>query len=306
MLSPDDALTRLDAALAAARAAGADAADAEGTGGHLSDERIANLEALVRLAHDFKALDARPSVTGFLTWLSDTTRGDTVDRRTDAVELTTFHAAKGLEWPVVHLAGLEQGLVPIGHAATATALAEERRLFYVAITRAEHELCCTWASRRTFGTRTVDRQPSPYLDEVDAACAALRRGEVPADWAAHLAALRGRPDASRAGNPRRPATGGRRGGALRDLPEADEALFEALKAWRTEQARAAKMPAYVIFHDTTLATIASERPTTTAELLTVPGVGPAKVGRYGDAVLAVVSSGRYPADGGTDTTEHAG
>jgi len=55
----------------------------------------------------------------------------------DAVEVATFHAAKGLEWPIVHLAGLEQGLMPISRAKTPAEVAEERRLLYVAITRAD-------------------------------------------------------------------------------------------------------------------------------------------------------------------------
>ena len=63
-----------------------------------------------------------------------------VSTSADAVELSTFHGAKGLEWPVVHVAGLEKGYVPIGYAKTGAQLAEERRLLYVAITRAQ-QLC---------------------------------------------------------------------------------------------------------------------------------------------------------------------
>ena len=78
----------------------------------------------------------------------------------DVVTLSTIHAAKGLEWPVVHLAGMEDGLVPIGHAKTPEAKSEERRLVYVAITRAERELHCSWAEHRTFGGRVSDRSSS--------------------------------------------------------------------------------------------------------------------------------------------------
>ena len=84
----------------------------------------------------------------------------------DAVDVATFHAAKGLEWPIVHLAGLEQGLVPISRAQTSAEVAEERRLLYVAITRAERELHCHWAAERAFGDRTSDRSPSPYLNAI--------------------------------------------------------------------------------------------------------------------------------------------
>ena len=84
----------------------------------------------------------------------------------DAVDVATFHAAKGLEWPIVHLAGMEQGLVPISRAQTPSEIAEERRLLYVAITRAERELHCHWAAERAFGERTVSRAPSPYLNAI--------------------------------------------------------------------------------------------------------------------------------------------
>ena len=84
----------------------------------------------------------------------------------DAVDVATFHAAKGLEWPIVHLAGMEQGLVPINRAQTLAEVAEERRLLYVAITRAERELHCHWAAERAFGDRTVSRSPSPYLNAI--------------------------------------------------------------------------------------------------------------------------------------------
>ena len=76
----------------------------------------------------------------------------------DAVDVATFHAAKGLEWATVHLAGAEDGFVPIAHARTAAAKAEEVRLLYVAMTRAERELRITFAEQRTFNGRVVDRR----------------------------------------------------------------------------------------------------------------------------------------------------
>ena len=94
----------------------------------------------------------------------------------DAVDVATFHAAKGLEWPIVHLAGLEQGLVPISWAQTSAEVAEEQRLLYVAITRAERELHCHWAAERAFGERTMSRSPSPYLNAILTAAARGRTG----------------------------------------------------------------------------------------------------------------------------------
>jgi DNA helicase-2/ATP-dependent DNA helicase PcrA len=85
----------------------------------------------------------------------------------DAVELATFHRAKGLEWPSVHVVGLEEGFVPIVYAESTEARAEERRLLYVALTRASVDLHCSWArSRRMANGRTMDRQPSPWLAAV--------------------------------------------------------------------------------------------------------------------------------------------
>ena len=84
------------------------------------------------------------------------------------VELATFHRAKGLEWEAVAVVGLEDGFVPIVHAATPAALDEERRLLYVALTRAARILECSWARTRTMGAsgRIIDRQPSRWLADV--------------------------------------------------------------------------------------------------------------------------------------------
>jgi DNA helicase-2/ATP-dependent DNA helicase PcrA len=85
----------------------------------------------------------------------------------DAVELATFHRAKGLEWTSVSVVGLEEGFVPIIYAESEAARAEERRLLYVALTRASQQLHCSWARSRTMGRgRTVERQPSPWLAAV--------------------------------------------------------------------------------------------------------------------------------------------
>jgi DNA helicase-2/ATP-dependent DNA helicase PcrA len=89
----------------------------------------------------------------------------------DAVTLATFHQAKGLEWPTVAVVGLEEGTVPIVHATSSETLAEERRLLYVAVTRAESRLWCSWAavSSSTRGARR--RRPSPLLGPLRAVLA---------------------------------------------------------------------------------------------------------------------------------------
>jgi superfamily II DNA helicase RecQ len=80
-----------------------------------------------------------------------------------------------------------------------------------------------------------------------------------------------------------------------DVAAADAPLYAALVDWRLRQSRAASAPAYVIFPNTTLAAIATARPTSTRTLLDVPGVGPVKAERYGEAVLALVAEHPRPA-----------
>jgi DNA helicase II / ATP-dependent DNA helicase PcrA len=107
------------------------------------------------------------------------------------VELATFHRAKGLEWEAVHVVGLEEGLVPIVHAATPEALAEERRLLYVALTRAGRVLECSWARSRTMGSgRAMDRRASPWVADLADACAPGEARPAPHDAARRFADLR--------------------------------------------------------------------------------------------------------------------
>ena len=129
-----------------------------------ADERAA-LAALIRMGRDYLRLDPVGGADTFSSWLTATVQseGDHPGGR-DAVDVATFHAAKGLEWTTVHLAGVEDGYVPIAHARTAAARAEEARLLYVAMTRAQRELRISWAERRTFGGKVVERRRSPLLD----------------------------------------------------------------------------------------------------------------------------------------------
>ncbi|HEX2849790.1 MAG TPA: ATP-dependent DNA helicase UvrD2 [Acidimicrobiales bacterium] len=253
-----------------------------------TDDRRLNIEALVRLAREYAALDPQPSLSGFQAWLVATTKGDEPDRRDpgDAVEIATFHRAKGLEWPVVFVAGLEKGFVPIGRAESPEAEGEERRLLYVALTRAEEELHCSWAERRTFGERTISRSPSPWLDIVQSVIASIEGAADAVDWRARI---------DRERSKLRPAAGGGRrrtghsAGSREVGTSPDPEVLEALKAWRSSAARAANVPAYVIFHDTTLAAVAELKPRTRDALLAIPGLGPLKAERYGEALLALVA-----------------
>ena len=240
------------------------------------DERASSLENLDRLARELLAADPVATIGAFGGWLRATLGADHLPAGGDAVELATFHAAKGLEWPIVFLAGVERGLVPISHADTPAARAEERRLLYVAVTRAQHELHVSWAERRTFGARTVARSPSPWLTALEAAVRDLAQGGSGADWRRFLDEGRARLDAA----PRFQRPGGR----------ADPAVLQALRSWRASTARASGVPAFVVLHDTTLAAVAEAAPSDRSALLALPGVGPVKADRYGDALLAVVAA----------------
>jgi len=125
--------------------------------------------ALAQLA-DEHALEFPDATVGeFLDWVVAAGEGAMELDAVDGVELSTFHRAKGLQWPAVAVVGLEDGMVPIAYATTPEALAEEHRLLYVALTRAEDELWCSWARTRRAGDRTWRCDPSPLLDAVRAA-----------------------------------------------------------------------------------------------------------------------------------------
>ena len=240
----------------------------------VTEERREHLDAVVRLGHEY--LDgegAHATVDGFVAYLTATLRDDT-PAGDDAVELLTFHRAKGLEFQTVCITGLERGLVPISHADTPTEKAEERRLLYVAITRAGRTLHLSRARSRTVGARVVNRQPSPWLAVVQTSWAGAPP-QLPPDPAANLRATRA-------------TLAGARPPADRDLSPADTALFERLREWRGRVARASAVPAYVVFSDATLRAVATDRPTSRDALLDVSGIGPVKVERFGDDVLGIV------------------
>jgi DNA helicase-2/ATP-dependent DNA helicase PcrA len=137
-----------------------------------TDEARDHRDALLDFGRDYvDAEGTRASVAGFVTWLDLATRADAGGRH--GVDLVTFHRAKGLEWQVVFVTGLERGLVPISWAGTPAARAEERRLLHVALGRAEDTLRCSWARLRTTAGRRSARQPSPWLRDLELAMAGV-------------------------------------------------------------------------------------------------------------------------------------
>jgi DNA helicase-2/ATP-dependent DNA helicase PcrA len=124
-------------------------------------ERWESLAAIAALAEDMAAGRPRLSLAGFAAELVQ--RAETGHAPVaSAVTLATMHAAKGLEWDAVLLPGLVDGIMPIVHARTAEAIEEERRLLYVAVTRAREHLHLSWAPARAPGTQQ-SRQRSRFL-----------------------------------------------------------------------------------------------------------------------------------------------
>jgi DNA helicase-2/ATP-dependent DNA helicase PcrA len=108
-------------------------------------------------------------VEGFCRELLLGAEVDTLDPRAEAISLLTLHAAKGLEFPVVFIVGCEDGLTPLrwpGSELDDASLAEERRLFFVGMTRAQDHLYLTHAARRTRHGRAQDTRPSPFLADL--------------------------------------------------------------------------------------------------------------------------------------------
>ncbi|MEZ5138779.1 MAG: ATP-dependent DNA helicase UvrD2 [Acidimicrobiales bacterium] len=236
---------------------------------------LAALEQVLRLGRDLLVVEPHARADGFGGWLRTTLREDDADRR-DAVAIVSFHAAKGLEWPVVHVAGLEAGLVPIAHARSPEDRAEEQRLLYVALTRAADVLRCTWAGERTFGAQTVERRPSPFLAWIrEAARSRAAVEQRAADPAAALHESRLALDAT-------PAT------AIAAL-EGDHAVRAALQGWRAELARQAGARPTVVLSDKALESVVRARPQTVDDLGRLRDLSPLVRERHGARLLALVA-----------------
>jgi DNA helicase-2/ATP-dependent DNA helicase PcrA len=205
--------------------------------GEREQVRQADLRRFVRLAAEFD--DGERTTRDFVADLERRFGSTGEERR--GVHLLTLHGAKGLEFEAVFLPHVEEKELPSRQARTQHELAEERRLFYVGLTRAKRHVTITWSGR-----------PSRFLAELGV--------EV---------------------TPRPQRV---------QQPEPDDPLYAALKRWRLQRATADEKPAYIVFHNATLAEIAARRPRDLSELGTVPGVGPAKLAQYGSEVLAVLSA----------------
>ena len=145
-------------------------------------ERIDNVRELIAGAAewseeaDLEPEDAASPLERFLTTAALATSEENVGGDPEGVTLLTVHAAKGLEWPIVILAGLEDGLFPLSRSLdTPEGTEEERRLAYVGITRARDRLYLTWARARRRGGQLMPGRPSRFLDALPPAVIEERR-----------------------------------------------------------------------------------------------------------------------------------
>ncbi|PIE41045.1 MAG: hypothetical protein CSA49_05450 [Gammaproteobacteria bacterium] len=140
--------------------------------GEKAQSRVENLQELVSAAKEFSVDDNETAtLVDFLDHAALEAGDNQADEQQDAVQLMTLHAAKGLEFPIVFLSGVEEGLFPAKKSCDdPSRLEEERRLCYVGITRAEKKLYISYAeSRRMFGSETTN-PPSRFISEIPGEC----------------------------------------------------------------------------------------------------------------------------------------
>ena len=185
-----------------------------------------------------------------VAFVEELSRRFSTEREGRGVNLMTYHRAKGLEFDAVFLPRLLDGELPFRSGRNRAPVEEERRLLYVGITRARRHLYVTWPADARAGR-------SPFLEELGVAEPMSPQKQAAREKAA--------------------------------VPSGDP-VFDALRRWRRERAEGDGVPAYVVFHDATLAEIATRRPRSLADLRGISGVGPAKLERYGRDVLEVLAA----------------
>ncbi|MFO7890059.1 MAG: UvrD-helicase domain-containing protein [bacterium] len=131
-------------------------------------ERANNIKEFLAAVSDYALHYEKPTLSSFLEQVSLITDIDCWDTKANAVTLMTLHSAKGLEFPIVFITGIEQGLFPISTSLDdPDKLEEERRLFYVGLTRAKERVYLIWAENRRRFRDVEPQEPSMFLDELD-------------------------------------------------------------------------------------------------------------------------------------------
>ncbi|MEU5782907.1 ATP-dependent DNA helicase UvrD2 [Micromonospora lupini] len=272
------------------------APDAPPAGG-AARERWEALSALVQLAEEYAATPEvvpigeaasveRPvTLTDFTEELARRAAQQHVPT-VDGVTLASLHSAKGLEWDAVFLVGLAEGTLPTTYAKTVEQVEEERRLLYVGITRARQWLWLSYAAARSPGGRA--RRPSRFLPQLDGSGGTERAGASTGP-ARRPERRRTQIVSCRVCGATLLAGPDRKLGRCPTCPsDIDDELHERLREWRQRVAGAQKVPAYVVFTDATLTALAERRPGRPEELIAIAGIGPRKLGLYGESVLALV------------------
>ncbi|MEU5277182.1 ATP-dependent DNA helicase UvrD2 [Streptomyces asoensis] len=274
-------------------------------------ERWESLAALVGLAQDFAAAQPGASLADLVAELDERANAQHAPT-VQGVTLASLHSAKGLEWDVVFLVGVAEGMMPITYARTDEQIEEERRLLYVGVTRARERLHVSWALSRSPGGRP-SRRPSRFLDGLRPGSGAavgraagggpggIERGFTGTAAGAPLVRRRTQRTPARCRVCGRTLTDAGEMKLMRceDCPsDMDEGLYERLRDWRAVQARRAGQPAFCVFTDKTLMAIAETVPEEEGELARIPGVGVRKFNRYGADVLAICAGHDVGGDDG--------
>jgi DNA helicase II / ATP-dependent DNA helicase PcrA len=135
-------------------------------GNKLEEDRWENIQELLSVANKFDELKPPDGIEKLLTEAALSTQDTEIEDKDSEVILLTAHAAKGLEFDVVIIAGMEEGLFPHSLSQTPSELEEERRLFYVALTRAKEKVAITLVSRRMIYGDVTFNDPSRFLGEI--------------------------------------------------------------------------------------------------------------------------------------------
>ena len=198
--------------------------------------------------------DLHPDVATFEAWLRASFHAESDPA---GVTVSTIHRVKGREWDHVAVFGVADGITP---HRLADDVEEERRVLHVAITRGRHRVT-------VLGDRS---RRSPFLDEL--AGTATRRAPAPI--------------------PRRDVAPPRRAAMVADVELSVTAVAaeKALRDWRSKRAKADEVPAYVVLNDRYLRGIAVAKPADAMALAACDGIGPAKLEKYGDEILDVLSA----------------
>ncbi|MEE4021786.1 ATP-dependent DNA helicase UvrD2 [Gordonia sp. PKS22-38] len=247
--------------------------DDEPVGPH-AKARWESLRALMSVVDELITDEPGMSLRRLVTELTMRAEERHTPERT-GVTLASLHAAKGLEWDAVFLVGLTEGSVPIAQAIGhgARAIEEERRLFYVGITRAREHLYLSWSLSRT-GSGRVSRRRTRFLDGIDLD---PRRSSRCRECGAQLV------------NPESRVRG--RCGSCR-IEERGDGLLAALRSWRSSHARERGVGELAILTDAMLEAIADRRPDDTRTLGAIPGIGPVKLEQFGGELVELVKTNR--------------